>query len=94
MAGYSLTRDDITARLRRIEGQVRGVMQMVEADRYCIDVLTQVSAITRALEAVAVGLVDEHLRLCVVEAARSGDDTERTRKIDEATAAIRRLIAS
>ena len=94
MAGYSLTKDDIAARLRRIEGQVRGVNQMVEDDRYCIDVLTQVSAITKALEAVALGLLDEHLRHCVVEAVRSGDDTERTRKVDEATAAVRRLIRS
>lgn len=94
MPGYSLSKDDITKRLRRIEGQVRGVAQMVEDDRYCIEVLTQVSAITKALEAVAVGLLDEHLRHCVVEAARSGDDSERTLKIDEATAAIRRLIAS
>ena len=94
MAGYSLTKDDIATRLRRIEGQVRGVNQMVEDDRYCIDVLTQVSAITKALEAVALGLLDEHLRHCVVEAARSGDDTERTRKVDEATAAVRRLIRS
>ena len=94
MAGYSLTKDDITARLRRIEGQVRGVNQMVEDDRYCIDVLTQVSAITKALEAVALGLLDDHLRHCVVEAVRSGDDTQRARKVDEATAAVRRLIGS
>jgi CsoR family transcriptional regulator, copper-sensing transcriptional repressor len=94
MPGHSLTKDDITKRLRRIEGQVRGVAQMVEDDRYCIDLLTQVSAITKALEAVAVGLLDEHLRHCVVVAAGSSDDTERTLKIDEATAAIRRLIAS
>lgn len=95
MPGYSLTRDDVIKRLRRIEGQARGVAQMVEDDRYCIEVLTQVSAITKALEAVAVRLLDEHLRHCVVEAARSGDGTdERIQKIDEATAAIRRLIAS
>ena len=94
MAGYSLTKEDITTRLRRIEGQVRGVSQMVEDDRYCIDVLTQVSAITKALEAVALGLLDEHLRHCVVEAARRGDETERDRKVDEVTAAVRRLILS
>ena len=94
MPGYSLTKDDIAARLRRIEGQVRGIGSMVEADRYCIDVLTQVAAVNKALEAVAVGLVDEHLRHCVADAARGDDPIEIDRKLSEATAAIRRLINS
>lgn len=94
MPGYSLTKDDIARRLSRIEGQVRGISQMVEDDRYCIDVLTQVTAVTRALQAVAVGLLDEHLRHCVADAISGGDDTERIRKLHEATAAIRRLVAS
>ena len=94
MPGYSLTKDEIAARLRRIEGQVRGIGLMVEADRYCIDVLTQVAAVNKALEAVAVGLVDEHLRHCVVDAARGDDPIEIYRKLNEATAAIRRLINS
>ena len=67
---------------------------MVEDDRYCVDVLTQVTAVTRALQAVAVGLLDEHLRHCVADAISGGDDTERIRKLDEATEAIRRLVAS
>ena len=94
MPGYSLTKDDIARRLGRIEGQVRGISQMVEDDRYCVDVLTQVTAVTRALQAVAVGLLDEHLRHCVADAISGGDDTERIRKLDEATEAIRRLVAS
>jgi CsoR family transcriptional regulator, copper-sensing transcriptional repressor len=88
MPAYSLTKDDIATRLRRIEGQIRGIGQMVEADRYCIDVLTQITAVNRALEAVALGLVDEHLRHCVADAVESD------RKLEEATAAIRRLINS
>jgi DNA-binding FrmR family transcriptional regulator len=94
MPGYSLTKVDISRRLRRIEGQVRGISQMVQDDRYCVDVLTQVTAVTRALQAVAVGLLDEHLRHCVADAISGGDDTERIRKLDEATEAIRRLVAS
>lgn len=94
MPGYSLTKDDIARRLRRIEGQVRGISQMVEDERYCVDVLTQVTAVTRALQAVAVGLLDEHLRHCVADAISGGDDTERIRKLDEATEAIRRLVAN
>jgi DNA-binding FrmR family transcriptional regulator len=93
MPGYELDRDDIIARLRRIEGQVRGVQQMVENDRYCIDVLTQVSAITRALQKVAVGLLDDHLRYCVAEAAAAGG-RQADQKLDEATAAVERLLRS
>ena len=94
MAGYTMTKDEVLARMRRIEGQTRGITQMVENDRYCIDVLTQIAAINKALQAVAVGLLDEHLRHCVVEAVESGDTDERDRKLTEATAAIQRLVRS
>jgi DNA-binding FrmR family transcriptional regulator len=90
MAGYSLSRDDYLVRLRRIEGQVRGLQRMVGEDKYCIDILTQVSSVTKALQGVAVGLLDEHMRHCVMEAAAKGDDS----KVGEATAAIERLIRS
>ena len=72
--GYSATKDQLLKRLKRVEGQVRGVQGMVEEDRYCIDVLTQVSAVTRALQSVAVGLLDEHLRHCVADAVVTGGD--------------------
>jgi DNA-binding FrmR family transcriptional regulator len=94
MAGYTMTKDEVLARMRRIEGQTRGITQMVENDRYCIDVLTQIAAINKALQAVAVGLLDEHLHHCVVEAVESGDADERARKLTEATAAIQRLVRS
>jgi CsoR family transcriptional regulator, copper-sensing transcriptional repressor len=90
MAGYSMSRDEYLKRLRRIEGQVRGLQRMVDDDRYCIDILTQVSSVTKALQGVAVGLLDEHMRHCVMDAAAAGDDT----KVAEATAAIERLIRS
>jgi DNA-binding FrmR family transcriptional regulator len=93
MPGYDFEKDDVLARLRRIEGQVRGVQQMVESDRYCIDVLTQVSAVTRALQKVAVGLLDDHLRHCVTGAVAAGG-READRKLDEATAAVERLLRS
>ena len=70
--GYHSTKDAHLKRLRRIEGQVRGVQRMVEEDTYCIDVLTQISAATKALEAVALGLLDEHLRHCVTHAIQAG----------------------
>jgi DNA-binding FrmR family transcriptional regulator len=92
--GYTENKDDYLKRLRRIEGQVRGLQRMVENDDYCIDILTQVSAATKALQSVAVGLVDEHLRHCVANAARSGDDAESDRIITEATRAIERLVKS
>ena len=92
--GYTENKDDYLKRLRRIEGQVRGLQRMVENDDYCIDILTQVSAATKALQSVAVGLVDEHLRHCVTNAARSGDDAESDRIITEATRAIERLVKS
>jgi DNA-binding FrmR family transcriptional regulator len=92
--GYSMQRDDYLKRLRRIEGQVRGLQRMVENDEYCIDILTQVAAATRALQSVAVGLLDEHLRHCVAGAAAAGDTEESRRLISEATAAIDRLVKS
>jgi CsoR family transcriptional regulator, copper-sensing transcriptional repressor len=91
--GYSEHKDAVLKRLRRIEGQVRGLQRMVEEDRYCINVLEQVSATTRALQAVAVELLDDHLAHCVVAAVREGGDGA-TAKLDEATAAIARLIRS
>ena len=85
--------DELVRRLRRVEGQVRGIAQMVEDDRYCIDVLTQIAAATRALQSVAVGMLDDHLRHCVVDAAARGGD-EADERISEATSAIERLIKS
>jgi DNA-binding FrmR family transcriptional regulator len=92
--GYSMQRDDYLKRLRRIEGQVRGLQRMVENDEYCIDILTQVAAATKALQSVAVGLLDEHLHHCVVGAAAAGDAEESRRLITEATNAIDRLVKS
>ena len=89
--GYIHRKDDYLKRLRRIEGQARGLQRMVEDEKYCIDILTQISALTSALEAVAVGLLDDHLRHCVVDAARLGGD-EADAKITEATQAIARLV--
>jgi len=91
VAGYSGSKDDYLKRLRRVEGQVRGLQKMVEQDTYCIDVLTQISAATKALQAVALGLLEGHLAHCVVEAGRAGDPTE---KVKEATDAIARLVRS
>ena len=90
MPGYSLSKDDYTKRLRRIEGQVRGLQRMIDEDAYCIDVLTQVSAVTKALQGVAVGLLDEHVRHCVLHA----DPEESEAKITEALQAIERLVKS
>jgi CsoR family transcriptional regulator, copper-sensing transcriptional repressor len=92
MRGYTMNKDDYLKRLRRIEGQVRGVQRMVDDDTYCIDVLTQISAINRALQSVAVGLLDEHVRHCVRDATL-GDDPERANEmVTEATRAIERLV--
>ena len=93
MAGYSGTKDDYLKRLRRIEGQVRGIARMVDEDTYCIDILTQVAAVTKALQAVSLGLVEDHLGHCVVEAARSADDGGDA-KVREAADAIARLVRS
>lgn len=91
--GYSDDKVAVLKRLKRIEGQVRGLSRMVEDDTYCIDVLTQVSATTKALEAVALKLLDEHLTHCVVNAARAGG-VESDTKIKEASDAIARLVRS
>lgn len=93
MHGYTGNKDDYLKRLRRIEGQVRGIAKMVEADTYCIDILTQVSAATRALQTVALGLLEQHLGSCVVEAARAGGPDGEA-KVTEAAAAIARLVRS
>jgi CsoR family transcriptional regulator, copper-sensing transcriptional repressor len=93
MRGYTSDKDAFLKRLRRIEGQVRGLQRMVENDEYCIDVLTQISAATKALQAVSLGLMDEHLRHCVAQAlADGGKDAEE--KIREASDAIARLVRS
>lgn len=86
--GYHATKDQVLARLRRIEGQVRGLQRLVEEDTYCIDVLTQVAATTKALQGVAVTLLDEHVRHCVAGAATGDADA----KVTEATDAIKRLL--
>ena len=93
MPGYTGSKDDYLKRLRRIEGQVRGVQKMVDADTYCIDILTQVSAITKALQAVSLGLLEDHVAHCVVDAARESDEAAQI-KIREAADAIARLVRS
>ena len=87
--GYSATKDQLLTRLRRIEGQVRGIEGMVEDDRYCIDVLTQISAVQAALDKVALGLLDQHARHCVVDGHDEGTPEELT---DELMAAVGRLM--
>ncbi|RKT56758.1 metal-sensitive transcriptional regulator [Saccharothrix australiensis] len=93
MHGYTGDKDAYLKRLRRIEGQVRGLQRMVENDEYCIDVLTQISAATKALQAVSLGLLDEHLKHCVAQAAAEGGQVA-DEKIAEASAAIGRLVRS
>ncbi|KGM13044.1 metal-sensitive transcriptional regulator [Cellulomonas bogoriensis] len=93
MASYSGSKDDYLKRLRRIEGQVRGIARMVEDDKYCIDVLTQVAAVTKALQAVSLGLVEDHMGHCVVNAARESDEAGDA-KVREAAEAIARLVRS
>lgn len=93
MRGYSDDKDGYLKRLRRVEGQIRGLQRMVENDEYCIDVLTQISAATKALEAVSLGLIDEHLRHCVAEAVAEGGDVADA-KVREASDAIARLVRS
>jgi DNA-binding FrmR family transcriptional regulator len=93
MRGYTSDKDGYLKRLRRIEGQVRGLQRMVENDDYCIDILTQISAATKALQAVSLGLMDEHLRHCVAAAlVDGGKDAEE--KVKEASDAIARLVRS
>ncbi|GAA4846964.1 metal-sensitive transcriptional regulator [Luteimicrobium xylanilyticum] len=91
--GYAQDKEAYLKRLRRIEGQVRGIARMVDEDAYCIDVLTQVSAVTKALQAVSLGLVEDHLGHCVVDAARESDDAGQA-KVREAADAIARLVRS
>jgi DNA-binding FrmR family transcriptional regulator len=93
MPGYEVSKEQLLARLRRVEGQVRGIQQMVETDRYCVDVLTQISAVTKAVQSVAVALLDDHLRHCVADAVSAGG-AEAERKLTEATQAIERLLKS
>ena len=92
-AGYTGGKEDYLRRLRRIEGQARGLQRMVEDEKYCIDILTQVSAMTSALQSVALGLLNDHLAHCVVEAARAGGP-EADAKVKEAADAIARLVRS
>jgi CsoR family transcriptional regulator, copper-sensing transcriptional repressor len=93
MHGYSMNKDDYRRRLARIEGQVRGLQRMIDDDTYCIDILTQVSAVTSALQSVAVGLLDQHIRHCVSNAVLDdGKDTDAV--VAEATRAIERLVKS
>jgi DNA-binding FrmR family transcriptional regulator len=91
--GYIHNKDDYLKRLRRIEGQARGLQRMVEEEQYCIDILTQVSAMTKALQSVSLGLLDEHLNHCVVDAVAAGGE-EADAKLKEASAAIARLVRS
>ncbi|MFC0861795.1 metal-sensitive transcriptional regulator [Sphaerimonospora cavernae] len=93
MHGYSADKQAYLTRLRRIEGQIRGLQRMVEEDAYCIDILTQVSAATRALQAVALGLLEDHIGHCVAEAVSSGGP-QAEEKVKEASAAIARLVRS
>ena len=86
--GYSATKQQLGSRLKRIEGQVRGIEGMVESDRYCIDILTQISAVQAALDKVALGLLDDHAQHCVLNA---GDD-EKGEKTDELIAAVARMM--
>jgi DNA-binding FrmR family transcriptional regulator len=93
MRGYTNDKDQVLNRLRRIEGQVRGLQRMVDEDQYCIDILTQVSAATKALQSVALGLLEQHLGHCVTEAITTGGPDAEA-KIKEASAAIERLVRS
>lgn len=90
--GYHGDKSGYLRRLKLIEGQVRGVHRMVDEDTYCIDVLTQISAVSKALQSVALGLADDHIHHCVHAAARSGDTEELDRKMDEIMAAVKRLM--
>jgi len=91
--GYIHRKDDYLRRLRRIEGQARGLQRMVDEEQYCIDILTQVSAMTKALQSVALALLDEHISHCVVDAAAAGGE-QADEKVKEASAAIARLVRS
>ncbi len=90
MRGYSANRPELLARLRRIEGQVRGVQRMVEEDQYCLDILAQLNSVTAALRAVGLGLIDQHVRHCVRESVEQGQGDQ---KIDELVASVARFVA-
>ncbi len=89
MYGYAMNKKDLLDRLRRIEGQVRGLQRMVEEDKYCIDILTQVNSVNGALKAVGVGLLDDHVRHCVRESIESGHGDE---KVEELVSAVARFV--
>jgi CsoR family transcriptional regulator, copper-sensing transcriptional repressor len=89
--GYAADKDALVRRLHRIEGQVRGIERMVEEDRYCIDVLTQISAVTTALESVAFLVLDDHVKHCVAGALASGDEADSAAKAEELLAAVHRF---
>jgi DNA-binding FrmR family transcriptional regulator len=91
MRGYTIHKDDYLTRLRRIEGQVRGLQRLIDEDRYCIDILTQVASVTKALQSVALGLLDEHMRHCVRSAASEGEERE-DEMLTEALKAVERLL--
>lgn len=91
--GYIDDKDEYLQRMKRIEGQARGIAKMIDDEKYCIDILTQVSALNRALQAVATGLLKDHLKHCVLNAAKLSDEAAKE-KIDEATRAINRLVRS
>ncbi len=91
MVGYSNSKNDVLLRLRRIEGQVRGLQRLVDEDTWCIDVLTQISSVTKALQSVGVGLLDDHIRHCVSEAVQEGG-REGDERIEEVVVAIQRLL--
>lgn len=91
--GYMHRKEDYLRRMKRIEGQVRGIERMISDETYCIDILTQVSAVTKALQAVSLGLLDEHMAHCVLDAARTGTP-EAEHKLREASEAIARLVRS
>ncbi len=95
MAGYTMDKDQYQTRLRRIEGQVRGLQRMVDEDTYCIDVLTQIASVTKALQGVGMGLLDEHIRHCVKEAAAADGDAGAeafNEKVQEVMAAVSRML--
>jgi CsoR family transcriptional regulator, copper-sensing transcriptional repressor len=89
--GYAKDKDALVRRLHRIEGQVRGIERMVEEDRYCIDILTQVAAVNTALESLAFKILDEHVRHCVTDALRSGDEADAQVKTEELLDAVQRF---
>ena len=89
--GYSATKEQLQKRLRRIEGQVRGIERMIDEDRYCIDVLTQISAVNTALESLAFRILDEHVRHCVAGALTSGDEADAATKTRELLEAVHRF---